>query len=164
MRSCSNKNSEISIQVLFAILMVIFFVGIVFFGITKIIYVEDVIGEGEIRQIEKEILEVVERYCGNSLNRGSLKNIKIPTKNKFDTICILGEEFNGISDLDVNLKKQLYDSDVRVVLLKEEAVVGKVESSFEIANTFCFSENLGEGIIHLPIYCNYVLEKGFTPP
>jgi hypothetical protein len=132
MNTIKSKNS-IAISSIFYIMMIILFVSIVVFGISKTLEVEDTIG----RQDELKLISNLKKnfkYCSDPLNSGSIKEFRIKN-NKFNLIIR-----SDYKDLDIvinkldfinNKLKDEFVEDLENLLETDNTIVIKVNLNFE---------------------------------
>lgn len=140
-----NKKAELSIQILFFILMAILMVSIIVFGITKLLFVEETLDKTQLYSLENSLKETLE-YCDEPINRGT-KKISTLEANGFSKVCLLPDTFS-FNNSDFSFLQQdeidiLFTSGENVILLDED---NQVISSFAISlysgvsQTLCFKE------------------------
>ncbi len=98
-----SKKANLSIQTFFFILMSILMIWIIYFGISKMVLVNNTISEQE-RIDTKNELKIGFEYCTDPLNKGSYKTIEIKS-NKINGVCAFTDSIN--SSLNINLQKEL---------------------------------------------------------
>ena len=108
-----NKRAN-AINTLFFILMGLMFIGIIYFGMSKIFFLEDEISEQEMQLLKLDIEKAI-TYCEDPLNKGSNRKLDV-TSNKFNLVCLLDEDivrkFGSNSDVDI-----IYSGGDNVILL-----------------------------------------------
>lgn len=103
----------ITSTVLTMILMSIFMVGIIIFGLNKLLVVEETISAQESLEAQEKIRENFE-YCDNPLNANSVINFEIDIDN-VNAVCILGDDMGVLSQFEE--LNQIKDAGDNVILL-----------------------------------------------
>lgn len=99
--------------VLMMILMSIFMVGIIIFGLNKLLVVEETISAQESLEAQEKIRENFE-YCDNPLNAQSITNFEIDIEG-VNAVCILGDDLGVLSEFDELI--QIKEGGDNIVLL-----------------------------------------------
>jgi len=109
----NRKKANISIQTFFFIMMSIFMIGIIIFGLEKIFFVQDTLTEQDRVLIQKQIKDVVE-YCQDPLNKGTIKTVVLEN-NLFNSVCF----FNKTTDIDNIISTAGLDTSTTIDLTNE---------------------------------------------
>jgi len=157
------NKAAINMQIIFMILMGVFFVGILIFGYSNLTYNKEILDKAEVQKIQAEIKSLLE-YCSDPLKSGS-NRIKEIRNNKIGGICLLsddlsnGGEFSGLSN--TNSIKTIHETGDNVVILgkgSSENDASDILDSFEVTfynsidETQCwFAE--GSDVVEIDITC-----------
>jgi hypothetical protein len=112
-----NKFGSVSMNTFFFILMSILMVGIILFGISKLMSLSHEMSKQELNELKNTIKQDLE-YCQDSLNKGEI--IKIDVNNKeFNGICFLTDNLNSLDYGDLNsVLENIYNSGDNIVFIK----------------------------------------------
>lgn len=174
------NKSQIEVQTLFYILMVLIFVGILAFGFQKFFLVQGELSKQELQEVKLEIQDILSS-CDDPLNKGNIYTKEIKN-DKFNTVCMLSGDGDQIKnyfeslDFLVIQDAQVIDDIVKdgisikvggdnVVLLRMSMVLLK-EGRYSLANydildsfyvnselTECFSDVEGKGSLEIRLVC-----------
>ena len=89
------RKANISVQTLFYIMMAIFMVAIIIYGIEKIFDTQEMLEDSELTFIKQEIVSTLE-YCDDPLNSG--KRIIEIQNPKVNSVCILSGTKEEVED------------------------------------------------------------------
>lgn len=159
------KKSQIAVNTIFYILMVIFMIGIIVFGMQKLFFTKDLISEQERIEIQKDLTEALE-YCYEPLNSKNLKYVEFRNK-LFNGFCVLGDDFGSSKHKNIEGFKELYEAGDNVILLKtafginqtggfeiqEFVIVDAFKVEVNIPETFCNFDYNNTGVAKLEIEC-----------
>lgn len=137
--------ANIGVQTIFFILMSLFMVWIIVFGISQIFFVKDVLTESDRLEIQDQIKELV-NYCNDPLNRGNKYKVEVKHE-EINTVCFISDGIDLNTDLGT-----IYDGGDNVVLLDVTSgdyndvlnsnydIVDsfKIYHEFESSDTTCF--------------------------
>lgn len=158
------RRANISVQVIFFIMMAIIFIWILIFGFQQLFLVEETLSETELVSIEND-LEAAFSYCEDPLNRGNFRTFTFDSPS-FNAVCILGPTVTtGGGVLDTVLGTFL-DTDDNVVLLRVEGSV--VSGSFVVSDadpvasfatvplqtTQCYFDDNFDGVVEVQVTCS----------
>lgn len=167
------KNSEVSTQVIFFILMSLIFVWIIYFGITKILFVSDTLSDQELIEINNNLKQAFE-YCEDPLNRGNFKVFKIDNP-RFNSVCVFAGDVNEVSNyvnndlfnktlklVDINVGRS-WDSEASQILSAGDNVILFKSNLYKDADKYVFSDyNILDSFrieTEIPlVYCAFDLE------
>lgn len=142
------SKKAITMQVLSMIMMSIFMVAIIIFGLNKLLDVQDSLSQEESLEIQREVTESLE-YCENPLNSGGETTFEIE-KDPINFVCVLGDSHGEYSSVD-QLANQLADINEtgdNVVLLSaglnRDSGEYTIDSSQEVNIIDSFSAEYGE--------------------
>lgn len=162
-----NIRGEIAVNTIFYILMVVFMVGIILFGMQKLFFTQNIISEQERLEIQKDLIDALE-YCEDPLNAGNIKYIEFRSK-MFNSICILGDDFGSspspcddLEDVDslydngdniVLLKTGFYKNSDNVYVMSDVLIIDSFSVDVDVAETFGFLDKENTGVVKLDIKC-----------
>ena len=84
-----------AISTIFYILMIIFFAGILYFGASKLFYVEEQTAKYSTLEYKKKITEIV-RFCDEVTNKGSIKNINVESEILNSILRIKDDDYKNL--------------------------------------------------------------------
>lgn len=159
------KKAEITIQTIFFIMMSVFMITIMIFGISKIFLVDEQLSEQDRIEIQEKIKNAIS-YCDDPLNRGNKKVFEFQNK-LFNGVCIINNEVkNNEVNMEYEYLKEIYlDGDGNnIVLIKtlfqygeNEPIEKEIISSFkvnkELSETKCWYDVENTGKVEMNIIC-----------
>ena len=160
----TNK-TQIAVNSIFYILMILFMVGIIVFGMQKLFFTKDIVSEQERLNLQKKIKDTLE-YCEDPLNKGNMKNFEIKT-NLYNSICILGEDFETSTYTNLEYLLELYDGGDNIILIKTSfykdsdgndqlsdfTIIDSFYAEIDIPQSNCTFDKKNTGIIQMNIEC-----------
>ena len=99
MKKLKSKNSWLQTQTLFYVFMILSFIGIIIFGMSKFFFIEKTISQSDKLTLINEVKSSFKK-CEDPLNKGSISTLK-HSKNTFNSICLFDDE-NKINDVFLN--------------------------------------------------------------
>jgi hypothetical protein len=160
------KKAAINTQVVFFILMSIFMVGIILFGIQKLTDVEELLSEEEELELQKNIQEDF-AFCENPLNRDAFKKIQIESST-FNSVCVYSGSSYDSSYGELASQLELLGEGgenialVQIFFIEHEDGTRSISSydirgSFFAEHTFetsrCFTDFENEGVVTINLTC-----------
>jgi len=123
-----NQKAELTIQSIFFIMMIIFLIWIVQFGISKMFFAEDTISEQERIELKNYLIKSYS-FCDDSLNKGTFKNIEIKN-NRVNVLCELDKSIlDTTNDYNQFLELiTLYENGENTVLINGDIINGEINS------------------------------------
>ena len=159
-----DRRAEIAMQTIFFIMMSIFMVAIIVFGLSRVFMVSEQLSEQERVEIINNLKEGFE-YCEDPLNRGNVRVIDLKSS-LFNGVCVVGADFSsGYDKLDSELASVYLGGD-NVVLFKSkftrDSQNNLVVSEANVVDSFlidydgdvgCSFAESGESVVEFEISC-----------
>ncbi|MFW6286144.1 MAG: hypothetical protein ACOC16_03405 [Nanoarchaeota archaeon] len=169
-----NKNADLSIETIFYIMMALFLVAILGYGINKIFFIDEQISERELIEIQSDLKDMI-TFCEDPLNVGNQKTFKASHKS-FNSFCVLGNKFNTSDDStfkDIHSEsvfndfEKIYEGGDNVILINTrfkldgsggyEPSLHQIVSSFNLKSvsdkSFCQYDYNNTGYVEFKLRC-----------
>ena len=156
------RNGQIAVNTIFYILMVVFMVAILVFGIQKLFFAKDVVSEQERLELQKELITAYE-YCEDPLNSGNIKVFEFKT-NLFNAIYLLGDDIHTNPNYNNDEFVALYEAGDNVVLTKQNSFEAGNWDDMYVVDSFAVEVTIDEtfgnrdldfdGTIEVKIVCS----------
>lgn len=140
----NKKNANIGVQTFFYIMMIMFMIAIIIFGLSKLLSTKELISEQDLAFVKKEV-ETALTYCEDPLNRGGSKKFEIKHKS-FNTIMVLTKDPQNLkSDGTPNIGMRSLSTQEDLIkyldageniILANSVFSGKTIESFVVIDSF----------------------------
>lgn len=156
------RKGNISIQVVFYIMMMFLMIAIIVFGIQKLFLVQETLSQTERLELENKMQEAFE-YCEDPLNKGNVKVYRFDNP-RFNSVCMLVEGSEATEDDSLNAELEVIrEAGDNIVLLStvfsngeimDYQIVDSFYAEMSIAESSCQFDSENQGYVDYRISCS----------